>query len=59
MSDDLDLHDPLVREMADRNHQPEETWSISGSLISVRCERCGHDWPCETRQALDTQEPRT
>lgn len=49
---ELDLSDRRVREMADRNHQPQEMWSFAGSLLAVSCETCGHGWPCETRRAL-------
>jgi hypothetical protein len=43
----------MVREMADRHHEPAELWSISGSLISVYCDECHQPWPCETRRALN------
>jgi len=49
---ELDLTDPEVREMADRNHTPDEMWSTQGVLISVHCDTCGQPWPCETRKAL-------
>lgn len=52
MSAELDLSDPLVREMADRNHTPREWWSMSGLLLKVACDECGNDWPCDTRKAL-------
>ncbi|GAA0738639.1 hypothetical protein Drose_04325 [Dactylosporangium roseum] len=53
MSWQLELSDPYVREMADRNHTPREMWSMGGSLIDVTCEQCGQGWPCATRRALD------
>lgn len=53
---ELDLTDPRIREMADRNHQPRECWTAAGELFTVHCRCCGHRWPCETRTALDTQD---
>lgn len=50
---ELDLTDLHVREMADRNHQPAEVWSMAGALLSVHCDACGQSWPCDTRRALD------
>lgn len=50
---DLDLSDPRLREMADRNHQPSEVWSIGGDLLSVHCDCCHRSWPCPTRRRLD------
>ena len=32
---ELDLDDPMVRAMADRNHVPEELWDNVGRLIMV------------------------
>jgi hypothetical protein len=55
MSHELDLSDPRVRDMAARNHQPTEVWTLGGDLISLHCEQCGHPWPCPTRQALDAR----
>ena len=49
----LDLSDPYVREMADRHHQPEEHWFVSGDLASVNCETCKQSWPCGTRRLLN------
>lgn len=49
---ELDLHDPLVRAMADRNHQPKERWNMQGHLRDVTCEECLNLWPCHTREAL-------
>lgn len=48
----LDLTDPAVRSMAERDHQPAETWTVAGTLIGVYCETCRQAWPCETVQAL-------
>jgi hypothetical protein len=48
----LDLTDPLVRAMADRNHQPKEMWTYGGHLRGVHCEECMNQWPCATREAL-------
>lgn len=52
MGDELNLDDPMVREMADRNHQPDEKWTIGGRLIGVACYACSKEWPCPTRVAL-------
>lgn len=54
MDDDKipDLSDPMVRAMADRNHTPEERWTVGGGLMAVTCETCGNSWPCPTRSAL-------
>lgn len=38
---DIDLNDPLVRQMADRNHVPIEDWTLGGD-VRVLCETC----PC-------------
>jgi len=46
------LDDPAVREMANRNHRPAESWSMAGLLMSLHCDECGHPWPCPTRRAL-------
>lgn len=51
----LDLTDPHVREMADRNHRPREYWAIGGHLLGLACEACNQQWPCETRKALDSR----
>ena len=53
----LDLSDSMVRDMADRNHVPTETWGHSmnqGRLVleGVLCDMCGERWPCETRKEL-------
>lgn len=48
----LNLNDPLVREMAQRNHVPRETWTLGGTLVSVSCDMCGYEWPCPTRLLL-------
>lgn len=53
----LDLTDPYVREMADINHRPSETWLLSGSLARLDCGTCRHVWPCPTRQELDALPP--
>jgi hypothetical protein len=55
----LDLDDPLILRMAERNHVPQEEWIThfggpSGhpcEVITV-CEKCGQDWPCETRKRI-------
>lgn len=49
---ELDLTDPLVRDMADSNHVPDETWTMSGQLAGISCSACGNRWPCPTRKAL-------
>jgi hypothetical protein len=51
----MDLSDPLVRDMADLNHRPEERWltgAIGASRVDVYCETCGQPWPCDTRREL-------
>lgn len=48
----LNLADPAVREMAERNHCPEERWTYGGDAMVI-CETCKKTWPCPTRQALD------
>lgn len=61
MTAELDLSDPVVREMADHHHQPDEAWSAGGILLSVYCQTCGHAWPCPTRLAIterDSSAPR-
>jgi hypothetical protein len=61
VSADLDLTDPAVLDMADRNHRPTETWLIGGgggSLAGVSCETCHHSWPCPTRVAIRALEAR-
>jgi hypothetical protein len=47
------LTDPLVRDMAARNHQPEEQWLPMVGRVLVICGMCRQAWPCATRQALD------
>ena len=44
----LDLADPVIRDMAERNHTPHEVWRNTGQLCAVRCDTCGHEWPCPT-----------
>jgi hypothetical protein len=50
------LDDPLVREMADRNHIPTEHWTSTADgtphLSFVECQECMGSWPCATRQEL-------
>jgi hypothetical protein len=48
-----DLSDPLVLEMADRNHRPAETWTLGGDFVGVTCETCLRPYPCPTREAID------
>ena len=51
----LDLTDPAVLEMADRNHSPEEhmTRNEAGWAQSrVACSFCELDWPCPTRVTI-------
>lgn len=50
------LDDPLVREMAEHNHRPTESWSPRGDIPSLECGTCGQTWPCHTRQALRAME---
>lgn len=52
---DVDLDDPLVRAMADRNHVPIEDWTLGGD-VRVLCETCHQPWPCAVRQALRLRE---
>jgi hypothetical protein len=46
-----DISDPDIRRMVLRDHEPEETWSVGGQLLSVHCGTCYHSWPCPSRQA--------
>jgi len=51
----LDLTDPAVLKMADRNHSPEEhmTRNEAGWAQSrVACSFCELDWPCPTRVTI-------
>lgn len=50
---DLDMGDPAIRAMAVRNHAPQDTWTVAGTLVGVFCEHCYQAWPCSTRRALD------
>lgn len=59
---EIDLRDPQVREMVQRNHLPEEHWSgeLGGSqLVSVNCQTCYQDWPCVTVRELRQVLPRS
>jgi hypothetical protein len=50
------LHDPRVREMADRNHQPSEVTirnSYGIATCQVVCEQDGEEWPCSLRGQID------
>lgn len=51
-----DLSDPMVRDLAEHMHVPEETWS--GGELTVTCAACGQSWPCETREQLRTMYGR-
>jgi hypothetical protein len=56
----LDLTDPMVYEMADRDHIPHElvTRNVGGwQEVRVTCEFCGDKWPCPTRQAIRALPP--
>lgn len=51
----MDLDDPMVRNMADRAHIPDEQWfpEMGGQAKgSVLCDKCRRPWPCEVRVAL-------
>ena len=48
----FDLTDPEIWEMANRHHVPDESWTVGGEFIGLFCEKCGHAYPCATRQAL-------
>lgn len=48
---ELDLSDPLVRAMADRNHVPIEDPDLAGRL-TVLCDACRQPWPCTVRLRL-------
>lgn len=52
----LDLSDPLVLEMADRNHIPEEHTVRAPGRPVVRwwvvCRQCGQPWPCQVRRQI-------
>jgi hypothetical protein len=50
------LHDPRVREMADRNHQPTEVSTRNAyglTTCQVVCEQDGEEWPCKLRGQID------
>ena len=50
------LHDPRVREMAARNHQPTEVTvrnSYGLATCQVVCEQDGEEWPCKLRGQID------
>ncbi len=51
-TNEMDLTDDDVREMALRNHRPDEVWLTNGQLLSVTCGRCGNRWPCPTVERL-------
>lgn len=51
---ELDLSDPQIRAMAERNHVPQELWTGGGELFDVTCQTCGNRWPCPTRQQLNS-----
>jgi len=53
MTSGLDLNDPAVLDMADRNHRPQESWTFGGVLRGVSCEQCHRQWPCPTRNQVD------
>lgn len=53
----LDLNDPHILEMADRNHVPTEEWRESG-YVTVKCARCKQAWPCLTRRQLRGREAK-
>lgn len=46
-----DVTDPDILEMVLRDHAPDETWTIDGTLISVHCGACFKPWPCPSIQA--------
>lgn len=46
-----DVSDSDIRRMVLRNHEPDETWSADGKLLSVHCAACYQSWPCPSRQA--------
>jgi len=50
------VHDPDIRRMVLRNHEPHEAWTNGGELLSVRCETCGLEWPCPSIEAARTIE---
>ncbi len=53
------LDDAQIRQMAERNHQPEETW-LSGyagtAQARVLCGMCEQEWPCATVKELRRTE---
>ncbi len=49
----LDLTNRAIRDMARYNHQPEELWTLIGTLHSVHCEKCYQSWPCSTAVDLE------
>jgi hypothetical protein len=46
-----DVTDPTIRAMVLRDHEPEETWSAEGRLLSVHCRTCYQHWPCPAHKA--------
>lgn len=53
---ELDLSNQQIREMAHRNHTPEEIWTSDredgSKLLAVQCEMCQRPYPCPTRVTL-------
>ena len=53
---ELDLSNQQIREMAHRNHTPEEIWMDDSTdrskLVGVFCEMCKKPYPCPTRVTL-------
>lgn len=47
----LNLDDPMVAEMAERNHRPEE-FRLMGGDFWVICGECKANWPCAVRLEL-------
>lgn len=60
-----DLTDPLVWELLNRNHVPEETLNVmrmDGTMAhvghAILCEKDAEPWPCRIRKLLDnTDQP--
>jgi hypothetical protein len=48
----LDVNDPLIRSMIEKNHVPIESWDIDRNLRGVICTTCRHNWPCPSRKSL-------
>lgn len=55
----LDLADPMVYELAEREHVPMEVRYFTGaeSPASIQCEKDLEAWPCTVRRAIRDADP--